>query len=41
MFFEAKVGFAREVFPMVVEERNIRRDTWNVDSGAICMDRIG
>lgn len=41
MFFEAKVGFAREVFPTIVEERNIRRDTWNVDSGAICMDRIG
>lgn len=38
-FFEAKVGVAREVLPMVVGEWTIRRHTWNL--GAICMDRIG
>lgn len=33
MFFEAKVGFARGMFPVVVGNgaQNIRRDTWSID----------
>ena len=31
--FEAKVGFARELFPTIVgsEDQSGRRDTWNID----------